>query len=78
MPDTGALSECAAAVAVCKSTGVFALLGGSCTETDIGARASVHLALATQPDALLVKPGMGFDESYVAMFNEMARAYLLP
>lgn len=78
MPDTGALSECAAAVQACKTAGIFALLGGSCTETDIGARASVHLALATQPDALLVKPGMGFDESYVAMFNEMARVNLLP
>lgn len=74
MPDTGALSECAAAVQACKTAGIFALLGGSCTETDIGARASAHLALATQPDALLVKPGMGFDESFAMLFNEMARA----
>ena len=74
MPDTGALSECAEAVRICREAGVFALLGGSCTETDIGARLSAQLGLATQPDALLVKPGMGFDESYALMFNEMARA----
>ena len=73
MPDTGALSECAEAVAACKKSKVFALLGGSCTETDIGARASAHLALACSPDALLVKPGMGFDESFVMINNELSR-----
>jgi methylaspartate ammonia-lyase len=73
MPDTGSLSECAAALKICKEAKKFALLGGSCTETDNGARASVHLALACSPDALLVKPGMGFDESFAFMNNEMAR-----
>lgn len=76
MPDTGTLSECAEAVRICKQTNTFALLGGSCTETDNGAHASVHLALACSPDALLVKPGMGFDESYAAMYNEMARSLI--
>ena len=74
MPDTGSLSECADAVKICKEANIFALLGGSCTETDLGARASVHLAMACQPNALLVKPGMGFDESFALMHNEMARA----
>ncbi len=77
MPDTGTLSECAEAVRICKQANTFALLGGSCTETDIGSRSSVHLALACSPDALLVKPGMGFDESYAQMYNEMARALVL-
>jgi methylaspartate ammonia-lyase len=76
MPDTGSLSECAEAVNICKKAKVFSLLGGSCTETDIGARASVNLAMACQPDALLVKPGMGFDESFAVMNNEMARALI--
>jgi methylaspartate ammonia-lyase len=74
MPDTGSLSECAKAVALCREKQIFCLLGGSCTETDIGARMSAHLALATRPDALLVKPGMGFDESHALLFNEMARS----
>ncbi len=73
MPDTGTLSECAEAVRICKQANTFVLLGGSCTETDIGSRSSVHLALACSPDVLLVKPGMGFDESYAQMYNEMAR-----
>jgi methylaspartate ammonia-lyase len=76
MPDTGSLSECAEAIKICKKAKVFSLLGGSCTETDLGARASVHLAIACQPNALLVKPGMGFDESFALMNNEMARALI--
>ena len=76
MPDTGSLSECAKAVSMCKNNSIFSLLGGSCTETDIGARMSAHLALATRPDALLVKPGMGFDESHSLLFNEMARSII--
>lgn len=73
MPDTGSLFECAQAILACKSLGAFALLGGSCTETDLGAMAAAHLALALKPDALLVKPGMGFDESHALLFNEMTR-----
>jgi methylaspartate ammonia-lyase len=74
MPDTGSLFECGEAIAACKKFGAFTLLGGSCTETDLGAKASAQLALAFKPDALLVKPGMGFDESYALMFNEMKRS----
>jgi methylaspartate ammonia-lyase len=72
-PDTGTLSECAVAIDACRSQGIFVILGGSCTETDISARLSAHLAMATQPDALLIKPGMGFDEAYAMLTNEMAR-----
>jgi methylaspartate ammonia-lyase len=73
MPDTGSLLECAEAIKACQQHQVFTLLGGSCTETDLGLKASVHLALACQPDALLVKPGMGFDESFACIYNEAAR-----
>ena len=74
-PDTGALSQCAAAVAACKARQIFVILGGSCTETDLGARLTAHLAVATAPDAVLIKPGMGFDESYALITNEMARIF---
>lgn len=74
MPDTGALSECAAAVRILREAGTFALLGGSCTETMSGAKCTAHLALVTRPDAVLVKPGMGFDESFAFLDGEMAKA----
>ena len=50
-----------------------AFLGGSYAETDLSARASVHVALATRPDLIMAKPGMGVDEAISLVENEMAR-----
>lgn len=63
MPDMGALHHSLVAVLECKQAGVGALLGGSCIETATSARCSTHVALATQPNLMLLKPGMGFDEA---------------
>jgi len=73
MPDLGSLHNAIEAVLACKAAGVGAFLGGSCAETDLSARATVHVALATRPDLLLAKPGMGVDEGVTLMQNEMAR-----
>jgi len=54
-------------------TGVGTFLGGSCAETDLSARVSVHVALATRPDIIMAKPGMGVDEGISLVQNEMAR-----
>lgn len=72
MPDTGSLLDSGRAVAICKGNGLFVLLGGSCTETATSARLAAHLAMATGPDALLVKPGISFDEGFSLMTNELA------
>jgi methylaspartate ammonia-lyase len=61
------------AVLACKAGGVGAFLGGSCAETDISARVAVHVALATRPDLIMAKPGMGVDEGIMLVQNEMAR-----
>jgi methylaspartate ammonia-lyase len=34
---------------------------------------SVHVALATRPDLVMAKPGMGVDEAVALVQNEMAR-----
>ncbi len=73
MPDLGGLHHTVEAVLACRAGGVGALLGGSCAETDLSARVSVHAALATRPDAILAKPGMGVDEGMMLVHNEMAR-----
>jgi glucose-1-phosphate cytidylyltransferase len=52
---------------------VGAYLGGSCNETDVSARLTVHVALATRADYMLVKPGFGIDEGLMLMRNEMLR-----
>lgn len=73
LPDLGGVQNAVEAVLACKAGGVGAFLGGSCTETDLSARVSVHVALATQPDMLMAKPGMGVDEAVTLAQNEMAR-----
>jgi methylaspartate ammonia-lyase len=73
MPDLGSVHNSIHAVLACKAGGVSAFLGGSCAETDLSARVAVHVALATQPDMLMAKPGMGVDEGITLVHNEMAR-----
>jgi len=73
MPDVGSLVDSIEAVLMCKANGVGAYLGGSCTETDLSAIASVHVAVATQADMMLAKPGMGVDEALTIVGNEQAR-----
>jgi len=38
------------------------------------ARACAHVELATDAAQVLAKPGMGFDEGYMVVTNEMRRA----
>ena len=45
----------------------------SCNETDRSAQVCVQVAMATQPDQILAKPGMGVDEGYMIVYNEMQR-----
>jgi len=78
MPDLGGVDQAIEAVLTLKKHGLLSLLGGSCVETDLSAKVSVHVALATQPTALLAKPGMGIDEGLQIIKNEMNRALLLP
>jgi methylaspartate ammonia-lyase len=72
-PDLGSIAHIVDAVLHVKSRGIQVLLGGSCVETDLSTKATVHVAMATRPDFLLVKPGMGFDEGFSLCHNEMAR-----
>jgi methylaspartate ammonia-lyase len=74
MPDMGGIHHTVEAVLACKAAGIGAFLGGSCVETDLSARAAVHVALATQPAMMLARPGMGVDEAIMIVQNEMARA----
>jgi len=73
MPDLGGIQNSVEAVLACKAGGVSAFLGGSYAETDLAARASVHVALATRPELIMAKPGLGVDEAISLVENEMAR-----
>lgn len=77
MPDLGPLHDSLQAVLECKKIGVGALLGGSCIETATSAMCSTHVALATQPNLMLLKPGMGFDEALSLASLEITRTLSL-
>lgn len=72
-PDLGGVQNIVESVLYCKAHGMEAYTGGTCNETDVSARACVHIALAARADRMLAKPGMGFDEGYTIVNNEMAR-----
>lgn len=72
-PDLGGIQNTIEAVLYAKKYGVGAYVGGSCNETDSGGRTAVHVALASRPEQMLAKPGMGVDEGYMIVHNEMNR-----
>jgi methylaspartate ammonia-lyase len=76
-PDLGSIGNTVEAVLYCKNQGIGAYQGGTCNETDRSAQVCVHLAMATRPDQILAKPGMGVDEGYMIAYNEMQRILAL-
>ncbi len=76
-PDLGGVNNTIEAVLYCKEMGVGAYQGGTCNETDRSAQVCVHCAMATQPVQILAKPGMGVDEGYMIVYNEMNRIMAL-
>jgi methylaspartate ammonia-lyase len=72
-PDVGSITDVVKAVLRCKAHDVGAFVGGSCVETDLSARVCTHVAVATQADMMLAKPGMGVDEAISIVGNEQNR-----
>jgi methylaspartate ammonia-lyase len=76
-PDLGGVSNIVESVLYCKEKGMGAYQGGTCNETDRSAQVCVHLAMASRPAQILAKPGMGVDEGYMIVRNEMERIIAL-
>ena len=76
-PDLGGINNAIEAVLFCKEKGIEAYLGGTCNETNRSAEVCAHIAMATSPVQCLAKPGMGVDEGYMLVFNEMQRILVL-
>lgn len=70
-PDLGGLHKTIEATLYCKENGVKAYQGGTCNETVRAAQICTQVAMATQPDQILAKPGMGVDEGLMIVYNEM-------
>ena len=76
-PDLGGINNTIEAVLYCKERGIGAYQGGTCNETDRSAQVCVNCAMATQPVQILAKPGMGVDEGFMIVYNEMERILAL-
>ena len=76
-PDLGGVNNIAEAVLYCKAKGIGAYQGGTCNETDRSAQVCTHIAMATDADQILAKPGMGVDEGFMIVYNEMQRILAL-
>lgn len=76
-PDLGGINNTIEAVLYCKAHGMGAYQGGTCNETDRSAQVCVHAAMAAQPAQILAKPGMGVDEGFMIVYNEMQRILAL-
>ncbi len=72
-PDLGGIHNIVESVIYCRKHGMEAYQGGTCNETDITAKICVHLAVAARAERMLAKPGMGFDEGYTIVNNELER-----
>lgn len=76
-PDLGGINNAIEAVLYCKQHNMGAYLGGTCNETNRSAEVCANIAMAISPVQYLAKPGMGVDEGYMIVFNEMSRILAL-
>ena len=76
-PDLGGVNNIVEAILYCKEKGIGAYQGGTCNETDRSSQVCAHIAMAVGPNQILAKPGMGVDEGYMIVYNEMQRILAL-
>ncbi|WP_035292445.1 methylaspartate ammonia-lyase [Clostridium sp. KNHs214] len=76
-PDLGGVNNVIESILYCKKKGVGAYCGGTCNETNRSSEVTTNIAIACGADQCLAKPGMGVDEGYMIVNNEMNRVVAL-
>jgi methylaspartate ammonia-lyase len=76
-PDLGGIGNIVESVIYCRQKGIGAYQGGTCNETVRSAQVCTQLAMASRPVQILAKPGMGVDEGYMIVYNEMQQIIAL-
>ena len=76
-PDLGGVNNVAEAIIYCNKVGVGSYCGGTCNETNISAQTTTNIGIACKALQVLAKPGMGVDEGYMIVKNEMNRVIAL-
>lgn len=76
-PDLGGVNNVIESILYCNKKGVGAYCGGTCNETNRSAEVTTNIAIACGAVQCLAKPGMGVDEGYMIVNNEMNRTVAL-
>ena len=76
-PDLGGINNIIEAIMYCNSKGIGSYCGGTCNETNISAEVTTNIAIACCATQCLAKPGMGTDEGFMIVKNEMNRVVAL-
>lgn len=76
-PDLGGVNNIADAILYCNKVGIGPYCGGTCNETNRSAEVTTNIGMACGALQVLAKPGMGVDEGFMIVFNEMARVEAL-
>ncbi|WP_410207814.1 methylaspartate ammonia-lyase [Fusobacterium sp.] len=76
-PDLGGVNNIADAILYCNKVGIGSYCGGTCNETNRSAEVTTNIAMACGALQVLAKPGMGVDEGFMIVFNEMGRVEAL-
>ena len=76
-PELGGVNNVAEAIIYCNKKGVGSYCGGTCNETNISAQTTTNIAIACGATQCLAKPGMGVDEGFMIVKNEMNRVLAL-
>lgn len=76
-PDLGGVNNIADAILYCNKVGIGSYCGGTCNETNRSAEVTTNIAMACGALQVLAKPGMGVDEGFMIVYNEMSRVEAL-
>ncbi len=76
-PDLGGVNNIADAIMYCKKHDMGAYCGGTCNETNRSAEVTTNIGMACGAKQVLAKPGMGVDEGFMIVNNEMNRVLAL-
>lgn len=72
-PDLGGINNICEAILYCNEHHIGSYSGGTCNETNVSAEITTNIAIACKADQMLAKPGMGVDEGFMIVKNEMNR-----
>ncbi len=76
-PDLGGINNVAEAIIYCNEKNIGSYCGGTCNETNISSQATTNIAIACMATQCLAKPGMGTDEGFMIVKNEINRTVAL-